>query len=54
MYLYVKNSFPKRVKHQSKNRGYNGNAMFGDHGFEKKSSQTFNIYAFIHIWKVLF
>ena len=34
----MKNSFPKRVKNQSKNRRCNDNAMLGDKGLEKKTS----------------
>ena len=32
----MKSSFPKRVKHQSKNRYCNANAKFGDHVLEKR------------------
>ena len=35
--MHMKSSFPKRVKRQSKNRGCNGNGMFGDHALEKSS-----------------
>ena len=38
MYVHMKSSFPKRDKHQSKNRVCNVNAKFGDHVFEKSSS----------------
>ena len=40
MYVWVcvKSSFTKRVKRQSKNRGFNGNAMLGGHVLEKRSS----------------
>ena len=34
----MKSSFPKRVKRQSKDRGYNVNAIFGNHVLEKCSS----------------
>ena len=36
--LYMKSSFPKRNKGQSKNRGRNANAKFGYNVFEKSSS----------------
>ena len=35
--LYKKNSYQKCAKRQSKNRGYNGNDIFGDHVLEKNS-----------------
>ena len=36
--LYMKSSFPKYAKRQSKNRGCNGNAKFGDHVLGKDLS----------------
>ena len=38
LYAYMKSSFPKRAKRQSKNQGCNGNAKFGDHVLEKNFS----------------
>ena len=48
--LYLKSSFPKCVKCQSKNQGCNGNAMSGDHVLEKSSSK---ICAYICIYLYL-
>ena len=48
MCVYMKSSFPKRVKHQSKNRVCNANAEFGNHVFEKHASYI-SIYGCIYI-----
>ena len=45
---YMKNSFPKRVKRQPKNRCCNANVKFGDHVLEKSSSY---IYIYIYAYK---
>ena len=43
---YLKSSFPKRVKHQSKNRGCSDNVMFGDHVWKRVLHKYVHVYAF--------
>ena len=47
---YLKSSFPKGVKRQSKNRDCNSNAKFRDHISEKSSSEIctyIRIYSYV-------
>ena len=39
--IHMKSSFPKCLKRPPKNRGFNGNAKFGDHVLEKSSSHVY-------------
>ena len=46
----MKSSFAKHVKRQSKNRGCNGNAKFGDRVLEKKKA----LHKYVHIYKCIY